>query len=220
MLTGSHTHTSRSLVHHAFRRSCLPSQSLIFVQNSHNACPSFLVDRDISTCPTSKPSHSQYNTRGLFSLPPSRPPLLQNSILGTAQHTRTLQSPPAPPLLRNSILGTIRSHYTGTSMYFGDGPWKIFAWCNLNSSLHLKMLPPNATATNLHVHPLWYNLSVARHFCACAQILDVHKNTSVLARQLYRYPLQRRRRRRLGPCRYTPVDLCVYWLIEEHSLIF
>ena len=119
-----------------------------------------------------------------------------------------------------TVLGTIRSHYTGTSMYFGDGPWKIFAWCNLNSSLHLKMLPPNATATNLHVHPLWYNLSVARHFCACAQILDVHKNTSVLARQLYRYPLQRRRRRRWGPGRYTPVGACEYRLREELSLIF
>ena len=105
LLTGSHTHTSRSLVHHAFRRSCLPSQSLIFVQNSHNACPSFLVVRDISTCPTSKPSHSQYNTRGLFSLlpvPPSPPPKLYTRY-GTT-HADSTVYPPPPPLPSSETL--------------------------------------------------------------------------------------------------------------------
>ena len=89
---------------------------------------------------------------------PSAPPLLQNSILGTAQDTRTLQCT-HPPLPSSKTLHWVPYSlvYIGTSMYFGDGPQIIFVWCNWNSSLHLKMLPPNATAINEQVHPSWYN---------------------------------------------------------------
>ena len=110
-----------------------------------------------------------------------------NAILGTAQHTRTLQSTP-PPLPSSKTLHWVPYSlvYIGTSMYFGDGPSTIFVWCNLNSSEHLKMLPPNATAINDQVHPWWYNFSVARHFCACALTLEVHKLLFVSHENLYR----------------------------------
>jgi hypothetical protein len=53
----------------------------------------------------------RHNTRGLYSLPPLGPPLLQNSILGNGTiHADITVYPPAPPLLQNSILGTIRFH--------------------------------------------------------------------------------------------------------------
>ena len=86
--------------------------------------------------------HIHGTTRGHYSLMPPAPPLLQNSILGTAQHTRTRQFSP-PPLPSSKTLHWVPYSlvYIGTSMYFGDGPWKTFVWCNLNSSLHLKTLP-------------------------------------------------------------------------------
>ena len=173
----------------------LPFSQKIFSENPKNSKKSL---RSLSESKQEKKSRIKSDFSNLVK---SASPGLRshNAILGTAQHTRTLQftphpSPPPklytgygtrhadttvypPPLPSSKTLHWVPYSlvYIGTSMYFGDGPWTIFVWCNLNSSLHLKMLPPNATAINDQVHPWWYNFSVARHFCACALTLEVHK---------------------------------------------
>ena len=132
----------------------LPFSQKIFSENPKNSKKSL---RSLSESKQEKKSRIKSDFSNLVK---SASPGLRshNAILGTAQHTRTQQFSP-PPLPSSKTLHWVPYSlvYIETSMYFGDGPWTIFVWCNLNSSLHLKMLPPNATAINEQVHPSWYN---------------------------------------------------------------
>ena len=65
----------------------------------------------------------------------------QNRHIHGTTHVDTIVYPPPLPSSKTLYWVPYGLVYNGTSMYFGDGPWKTFVWCNLNSSLHLKTLP-------------------------------------------------------------------------------
>jgi hypothetical protein len=116
----------------------LPFSQKIFSENPKNSKKSL---RSLSESKQEKKSRLKSDFSNLVK---SASPGLRshNAILGTAQHTRTLQfSPPPLPSSKTLYWVPYGLVYNGTSMYFGDGPWKTFVWCNLNPSLHLKTLP-------------------------------------------------------------------------------
>ena len=81
--------------------------------------------------------------------------------------------------LRNiEILLTVMSHFDVMSvkiLVYSFLVLRDYSSSILEDPWQLKNAPPNATALNDQVHPWWYNFSVARHFCACALTLEVHK---------------------------------------------